>query len=202
MFIEFIESYQMVPFQEIFDCIIVAAEDDESKYILCTSTLEDLGAFDPAVVTSGTIRSGATINIFCENAEITGTVRTLSAAVQEKIIHEIEHIAQGTARLYDAEATLSYMYGYPAVINHEASVLRIEAAIQGLVQIVHPNPAMGGEDFAYYLQQRPGAFFFLGCRPDQGEVYPHHSPHFLMNEKALPLGVEVLVHSVRAFLEE
>ncbi len=161
-----------------------------------------LGAFEPAVVTCGTIRSGATFNIIAETAEITGTVRTLSDVVQKKIVREIEHIAKATASLYEAEATVSYVFGYPAVLNHAASVERIERAVRGLVDVVHPEPAMGGEDFAYYLQQRPGAFFFLGCRPDQGEVYPHHSPHFLMNEKALPLGVEVLVKSVRSFLEE
>ncbi len=159
-----------------------------------------LNAFDAAVVSCGTIRSGVTFNIIAETAEITGTVRTLSAAVQQKIVREIGHIAETTAAMYDARAVLEYVYGYPAVINHAASVARLEQAFQGVVEIVHPDPAMGGEDFAYYLQERPGAFFFLGCQPDDAETFPHHSPHFLLNEKALPLGVEVLYRGVMSFL--
>ncbi|WP_053961125.1 M20 metallopeptidase family protein [Sulfobacillus thermosulfidooxidans] len=159
-----------------------------------------LNAFDTAVVSCGTIRAGATFNIIAETAEITGTVRTLSKIVQDKVIQEIEHIAKTTAALYGAEATVSYQYGYPAVINHQASVERLERSVSGLVDLLHPDPAMGGEDFAYYLQKKPGTFFFLGCRPE-GESFPHHSPHFQINEKALPLGVDVLYRGAISFLE-
>ncbi len=159
-----------------------------------------LNAFDTAVVSCGTIHAGATFNIIAETAEITGTVRTLSKSVQERIKDEIQHIASTTAQLYQAEATLSYEYGYPAVVNHEAAVNRIEKAVRPVVEVFHPDPAMGGEDFAYYLREKPGAFFFLGCRPEP-ESYPHHSPHFQMNEKALPLGVESLYLSAMSFLE-
>ncbi|WP_020376649.1 M20 metallopeptidase family protein [Sulfobacillus thermosulfidooxidans] len=160
-----------------------------------------LNAFDTAVVSCGTIRAGATFNIIAETAEITGTVRTLSKIVQDKVIQEIEHIAKTTAALYGAEATVSYQYGYPAVINHQPSVERVERSVTGLVDILHPDPAMGGEDFAYYLQKKPGTFLFLGCRPE-GESFPHHSPHFQINEKALPLGVEVLYRGAMSFLHE
>ncbi len=159
-----------------------------------------LNAFDQAIVSCGTIHAGATFNIIAETAEITGTVRTLSKTIQNRIIHEIEHIARTTAQLYDAEATVNYQYGYPAVINHEASVNRIEKAVGSAVEVVHPDPAMGGEDFAYYLQERPGAFFFLGCRPEE-KGFPHHSPHFQINEEALPLGVDMLFQSAMSFLE-
>ncbi|MCL4495555.1 MAG: amidohydrolase [Firmicutes bacterium] len=159
-----------------------------------------LNAFDTAVVSCGTIRGGATFNIIAETAEITGTVRTLSKTIQDRIIHEIQHIAHATAQLYDAEATVTYQYGYPAVVNHEASVNRIEEAIRSVVDVFHPDPAMGGEDFAYYLQEKSGAFFFLGCRPE-GESFPHHSPHFQINENALPLGVDVLFRCAMNFLE-
>ncbi|AUW92992.1 MAG: amidohydrolase [Sulfobacillus thermotolerans] len=160
-----------------------------------------LNAFDIAVVSCGMIQSGVTFNIIAETAEIKGTVRTLSHTVQNTVMHEIEHIAKTTAALYDADAELSYVFGYPAVINHESSVKRLEEAWKGMVDIIHPDPAMGGEDFAYYLQEKPGAFFFVGCRPeDDNQVYPHHSPHFMVNEKALPLGVELLYRGVMSFL--
>ncbi len=159
-----------------------------------------LNAFDTAVISCGAIRGGSTFNIIAETAEIIGTVRTLSQQVQDKIIDEINHMAKTTAQLYGANAILTYQRGYPAVINHRESVERLEQAIVDIVDVFHPDPAMGGEDFAYYLREKPGTFFFLGCRP-VNETFPHHSPHFQINETALPLGVEVLHRGVSRFLQ-
>ncbi len=152
--------------------------------------------FEPAVVTCGTIHGGHTFNIIAETAELTGTVRTFSNACQSLIIEEMQRIAERTAALYDATAALIYEKGYPALINHEGEVAAWEEKLRGLVEIERVEPDMGGEDFAYYLQHKPGAFLFLGCAPPDGQVAPHHSPHFIMDERVLPLGVEVLRRAI------
>lgn len=166
---------------------------------LQTVVARRVSPLEPVVVTCGTIQSGVTFNIIAERAEITGTVRTLSAGAQNRVREEMQAIVEATARMHGARAELLYEVGYPAVINHEASVRRLENSLAGVVTVMHPNPSMGGEDFAYYLHERPGVFFFLGCRPD-GDAYPHHSPHFQLNEDALDVGVEALYRSARDFL--
>lgn len=176
------------------DAVLIAAQIVVN---LQTIVSRRIGAFDPVVVTCGTIEGGANFNIIAEESRITGTVRTFSEDTQDKVAEEIRHISQTTAKLYDAVAEVQYLKGYPAVINHQESVARWSLELKDLVEIRHANPSMGGEDFAYYLHHRPGAFLFLGCAPE-GEVFPHHSPHFLLNEKALPLGVEVLWRGVQS----
>ncbi len=178
------------------DAVLIAAQIVVN---LQTIVSRRLGAFEPAVVTCGTIKSGTTFNIIAESAEVTGTVRTFSATTQALIKREIEHIAKTTAHLHEAEAELTYIHGYPVVVNEAASALRWAHALEGTVTLKDDHPSMGGEDFSYYLHHRPGAFLFLGCAPD-GEIFPHHSPHFLVNEAALPVGVDVLYKGVRSAL--
>lgn len=160
-----------------------------------------VNAFDPLIISCGTIEGGTNFNVIAETARITGTVRTLSEDIQSKARQEIIHMAKTTADLYRAQAMVLYQEGYPAVVNHTESVEKWKKALEGLVRYNEADPAMGGEDFAYYLKEIPGAFLFLGARPE-GEVFPHHNPHFYINEDALPLGVEVLVRAAMTSLNQ
>ncbi len=155
-------------------------------------------ATDPAVVTCGAFHAGSAANIIADSAEILGTVRTLSASVQSQIAEEIEHMASTITALYGARADVTYTRGYPAVINDAQTANRWAAALNGAVQLMEHPPIMGGEDFSHYLNRIPGAFLLLGARPQQ--YYPHHSPHFTIDESALPIGVELLWRGVQALL--
>lgn len=178
--------------QDTKDAVLIAAQ---TVVNMQTVVSRRIGAFEPAVVTCGTIHGGHNFNIIAETAEITGTVRTFSEETQSRIVAEITRIANATAALYEASAELTYQKGYPALINHEREAGQWEEKLRGLVEVVHADPDPGGEDFAYYLQHKPGAFLFLGCEPEGG-ARPHHSPHFLLDERVLPLGVEVLYRAV------
>jgi amidohydrolase len=177
------------------DAVLIAAQ---TVVNLQTIVSRRVRPFDAAVVTCGTIHGGHIFNIIAETAEITGTVRTFSPAVQQLIEREIERIAQRTAALYDATAEVEYQAGYPAVVNPEREVAIWTERLRGLVDVIRPEPSMGGEDFAYYLQQRPGAFLFLGAKPSEGATFPHHSPHFVIDERALPVGVEAFYRIIHA----
>lgn len=177
------------------DAVLIAAQ---TVVNLQTIVSRRVGAFEPAVVSCGTIKAGHTFNIIAESAEITGTVRTFSEKTQTLIETEIRRIAERTAGLYDAVAEVIYENGYPVVINHDKEAAAWAEKLRGLVEVESPTPNMGGEDFAYYLQKKPGAFLFLGCAQEDGSSPPHHSPHFLINEKALPLGVEVLYRAIQS----
>ena len=176
------------------DAVLIAAQIVVN---LQTIVSRRVRPFDPVVISCGTIHGGHTFNIIAETAEITGTVRTFSTEVQKLIIDEIRKTASRTAALYDAKAELVYVKGYPALVNHEEQTRRWEEKLRGVVEVTHPDPDMGGEDFAYYLQNKPGAFLFLGGAPANGKAAPHHSPHFLIDERALLLGVEVLYRALR-----
>lgn len=178
--------------QNTKDAVLIAAE---TVVNLQTVVSRRVGAFEPAVVTCGTIRAGHNFNIIAETAEITGTVRTFSEDTQSRIISDIRRIAESTAAMHEATAELIYEKAYPAVINPEREVNRWEERIRDVVAVDHVEPNPGGEDFAYYLHHRPGAFLFLGCAPEQGAA-PHHSPHFMVDERCLPLGVEVLYRAI------
>ena len=175
------------------DAVLIAAQIVVN---LQTIVSRRVRPFEPAVVTCGTIRAGHNFNIIAETAEITGTVRTFSTETQALITDEISRIAGRTAALYDASCEVEYQKGYPAVVNHERETAAWEEKLRGLVEVQEIEPDMGGEDFAYYLQHRPGAFLFLGSGQDDGESAPHHSPHFMVDERAIPLGVEVLHRAV------
>jgi metal-dependent amidase/aminoacylase/carboxypeptidase family protein len=79
------------------------------------------------------------------------------------------------------------------VVNHDAPVKRWRSVIGDLAEITSGPAKLGAEDFAYYLEQVPGAFMFLGARPDLGEVHPQHSSHLRINERALAIGREAMV---------
>ncbi|NMP21976.1 M20 metallopeptidase family protein [Sulfobacillus harzensis] len=181
--------------QQTKDAVLIASQIVVN---LQTIVSRRVRPFEPVVVTCGTIQGGHTFNIIAESAQVTGTVRTFSRSVQEQVIAEIRRMAERTAALYDASAEVEYVKGYPAVINHERQAGAWAEKLRGVVEVIEPEPDMGGEDFAYYLQHRPGAFLFVGAGQDQGESPPHHSPHFLINERALPIGAEVLYRAIHA----
>ncbi len=152
------------------------------------------------VVTCGTIAAGRTFNIIAESAEITGTVRTYDGAIQDQVEAVLTQIARTTAQLWGATADVTYVRGVPAVVNHPQPVARWLKALDAEVELKPAVPKLGAEDFAYYLQQVPGAFMFVGAEPDEGPTYPQHSPHLQINEKALAIGREALVAIARASL--
>jgi len=179
------------------DAVLIAAQ---TVVHLQTIVSRRVTPLEPCVVTVGTIQAGTASNIIAERALLTGTVRTLSTQVQDRVEREIGRIARSTAALQGATATVRYQRGVPPVVNHPGVVGAWTAALAGRVQIQQPTPSMGGEDFALYLQEIPGAFLFLGGRPE-GEQFPHHSPHFRINEACLPIGVDVLERGARQVLE-
>lgn len=172
------------------DAVVIAAL---TVVNLQTIVSRRVPAMAPVVVSCGTIAAGSTFNIIAERAEITGTVRTYDTATQEQVAAAIEHIAKTTAALWGATAEVTYLRGYPAVVNHEAQVKRWLAALDPSILVNPAVPKLGAEDFSYYLQRVPGALMFVGAEPDDKVTYPQHSSHLRINEKALQVGREALV---------
>ncbi|MCL4150512.1 UNVERIFIED_CONTAM: hypothetical protein GTU68_065948 [Idotea baltica] len=125
-------------------------------------------------------------NVIPQNVAMTGTVRTLDAAVRDQAETRLKEIVDLTARAHGCVAEVIYDRGYPATVNHTAeTVYAADAA-----EVVTPGvdratpPIMAGEDFSYMLEERPGAYIMLG----NGEGATVHHPEYNFNDDAIPAG--------------
>jgi len=151
---------------------------------------------ESAVVTVGYFVSENAFNVIADNAKLGGTVRTFNEDIRNMIEEEIERIVKGTCIAANCDYEFNYDRGYPAVVNHDAEtdfLVDVAKEVPENTLIEETKPEMGGEDFAYYLQNVKGTFFFTGARPDGVEQgYPHHHPKFDINEKAMLAAAKTL----------
>jgi amidohydrolase len=166
-------------------------------------------AVDPteeAVVTVGTFQAGMAFNVIPDTAELGGTVRTFKAENRDFLEERIETLARGIARAMGAELDFSYTRGYPATINDPTmtKLVREEAAKVVGDENAREHPLkMGAEDFSYFLEAVPGAFWFVGSQnPERGLVWGHHHPKFDLDEAALAIGMESMVNVALRYLSE
>lgn len=182
--------------QEAVDALAIACQ-----YVVQAQTIisRRIPPFKSAVVTFGTMNSGYRYNIIAPYAELTGTVRTFDEETRETVRHELERMLEGISKSTGCEYEFEYAKGYPALINNNDIALVIEDVakeVLGEGSILHPEPDMGGEDFAYYVKEVPGAFYFLGVRNDEkGITSPQHSPTYDVDESAMRYGTEILVRT-------
>jgi hippurate hydrolase len=143
----------------------------------------------PSILTIGKLVADGATNVIPETARLEGTFRTMDEAWREKAHGLIRRIISRTAEAHGATADVDVKTGYPALHNDPgaASVVR-EAAQEyvGTDRTVDLDPWYAGEDFAYFLQQRPGTFYTLGVgNPDAGITHGLHTPKFDVDEDAL-----------------
>lgn len=175
---------------------------------LHTVVSRNVSPVDSAVVTVGQLNAGYNYNIISDRAHVRGTVRTLLPATRDTVIRRMEEVCRGVAASFDLAVRLDYQPGYPATVNDSAEcVQRVRdaaAATVGAGGTVSTLPTMAAEDFSYFLQKRPGCFFFVGCSPvdlDSGEdVVPHHKSVFTIDERCLAIGASTFVRLVRSRL--
>lgn len=162
---------------------------------------------DSLVLTFGTMHSGTKENIIAQEAECSGTIRTLSNYVRDKAKKRINDIVEMVSAAYGAKGEVIYRDSYNALINHDEYVDLVKANGEKLLGAekvaVKDLPDMGVEDFAYYVEKIPGAFFRLGVRnKEKGINAPLHNDKFNIDEKALLVGVKMQVANVLAAYEK
>src|SRR5690625_4044026 len=163
-----------------------------------------ISPLDTAVVTVGTFHAGSAFNVIADTAVITGTVRYLDEKVQQKVIEELEAIINGVCQSFHATYDLKYEKGYPPVINHADAaevILNMKDTVPGIDAIDEVKPVMGGEDFAYYLHEKPGAYFFTGANKPEND-YPHHHPKFDFDEEAMKIAAKSLIAAYEVYQDK
>ena len=149
-----------------------------------------------AVVSITTFHAGSAFNVIPETAELTGTVRTLDPAVRDLCERRIGEIADSVARAYGGSAETKYTRMYPVTMNHAREAAVAAEVARDIVGAERVNdraiPLMGGEDFAFMLEARPGAFVFLGM----GDGNDCHHPAYRFNDSILGHGASYWVRLV------
>jgi amidohydrolase len=147
-----------------------------------------------AVLSVTRISGGQSHNVLPSAVELTGTVRSFDADVQDTIEAAIRQIAQGVAQATGTRIEVDYVRYYPATVNtaQEAALALRAAEAAGLKASMAPSAAFTSEDFAFMLKARPGAYLWLGqgAGPQRADSTPPlHHPSYDFNDEVLPLGV-------------
>ena len=162
-----------------------------------------LRPFDPAVISIGMIKGGQVDNVIPAEVDLSGTIRYLNPDTQKLIHAEIER-AMEIAKTMGGDYELRIVEGYPPMNNHPEVIAQIRSVIEdtiGLDKLVEPEPEMGAEDFGFFIQDIPGAMFFLGCEIE-GDTRRHHDSRFDINEECLPLGAAIMAQSALRLLND
>lgn len=146
----------------------------------------------PSVLSIGKVTADGATNVIPETARLEGTFRAMNEDWRFRAHELIERVARHTAQAHGAEVGLDIVVGYPALYNHPAPTEQVRAAAEAYVgpdKVVDLDLWFASEDFAFYLQQRPGTFYRLGTgNPAKGIVHGLHTPRFTIDEEALRLG--------------
>ena len=125
-------------------------------------------------------------NVIPQTVVLKGTVRTFDAAVQDQVEARMNELPVQMAAAYGASAVVKFQRGYPATVNAEANTAfaaEVAKAVSGNI-ITDTAPLMGAEDFSYMLNERPGAYIFLG----NGDTAMVHHPAYNFDDNAIPFG--------------
>jgi len=192
-----IGGHAALPHQSV-DPIAIAAQVITSLQFIVSRLIDPV---EPAVLTLGSIKGGYRPNVIPDSVSLSGTIRTFSEDIRIQIQQEIRKTLEMYCSRYGATFTLDIIPGYPPVINTPSMcdfILHISEKLNKKLIIKEmKQPRMAGEDFSYYLQKIPGAFYWLGCRNESKDcVYPLHHSHFNLDEDSLILGT--LMHCLCA----
>ncbi|MFL5021945.1 MAG: M20 aminoacylase family protein [Microvirga sp.] len=170
---------------DCIDPVVVSAHVITALQTVASRSVDPL---DSVVVSVCTVKAGDAFNVIPQTAMLLGTVRTLSPDVRDLAETRIRAIVENVCAAFGAKAEIDYDRGYPVTMNDPdktefmANVARAVAGEDAIDTTI--LPLMGAEDFSYMLEQRPGAYIFLG----NGDTAGVHHPAYDFNDEASPYG--------------
>ena len=155
---------------------------------LQTIVSRSVDPIESAVVSTTRFHAGEAYNVIAGSAELGGTVRTLKAGIRDLVEARMGMIVRHIAAAHGAKVDLHYDRNYPITVNHAAQTdfaARVAAGVVGAGNVdTSTPPLMGGEDFSYMLEARPGAFVFIG----NGDSAGLHNADYDFSDDAIPIG--------------
>ncbi|WP_055048160.1 M20 aminoacylase family protein [Devosia sp. A16] len=175
------------------DPVMIAAQLITALHTIVSREIDPIRS---AVLSVTMMQGGEAFNIIPQKVKLTGTVRSLNDEVRDLMEERLKAVTKGIVETFGGKAEVTYRRGYPVVENtpdETAYAAAIAASVVGEERVdANVDPKMGGEDFAYMLQARPGAYVFLGNGPSS-EL---HSDTYNFNDEIIPVGVSFFVKLV------
>ncbi|MGR3758758.1 M20 aminoacylase family protein [Roseobacteraceae bacterium NS-SX3] len=169
---------------DAIDTTLVASQVVVSLHSIVSRNVDPLKR---VVLTVGTFETDSTAsNVIAHKARLQGTVRTLDPECRELAEARVRRVAEDTASAFGATANVTWTPGYPVTINSEEQTGFAVEAARAVAAKVDDNadPITPSEDFSYMLEERPGAYLFLG----NGDTQMCHHPAYVFDDSAIPLG--------------
>ena len=188
------------PHQSV-DAVVVAAHVITALQTVVSRSLPPL---ESGVLTIGKLEAGFRGNVIADSAELRGTLRTYRERVRDRLLARVEEVCAGVCAAFGAAASVEHRTSCPPLVNDEGVTAFVRAAAERYFGAApRAAPGMGAEDMACFLRERPGCYFWLGARWE-GEGGPgrHHDPGFVIDERAIPLGLEFGMRLLEGSLAE
>jgi hippurate hydrolase len=174
------------------DSVLVGAQLITALQSIVARSIDPL---ESAVISICEFHAGNARNVIPQTAELKGTVRTLNPEVRALVEKRVREVVAGVAQITGARIDLHYKNNYPVTNNHAAQTevaRRVAKDVAGEANVHEMPPLMGGEDFAYMLEARPGAFIFCG----NGDSAGLHHPAYNFNDEAIVYGTSYWIKLV------
>lgn len=182
---------------ETIDPILIGAQLVTALQSIVARNTDPLAS---GVVSVTTFHAGNTDNVIPQTARLSGTVRALDEKVRAELEASVGRIATAVATTFGAEARVAYERGYPVTVNHATAAARVGDAVEQLLGSKAidraATPWMAAEDFSFYLERVPGAYFFMGNGPSAGL----HHPAYDFADDAIAPGAAVWAALAKASL--
>ena len=160
---------------------------------------------DKALISVTKIHGGSAYNVIDDEVQLGGTVRTFKNETRDLIEKKINDTAKGIAIANGGEAKIQYYRKYPATINSKNESIFAGNVAKELVGeknvVTEIEPSMGGEDFSYLLNEKPGSYLYIGQKDDNHKAYLH-TTQYDFNDNLLPLGVNYWIELVKNFFQK
>jgi amidohydrolase len=179
------------------DTVLVGAQIINAIQSVVSRNVDPLKS---AVVSIPMFQAGNADNVIPQTVRLRGTARSLDEEVRVLLEKRLHQVVEGTAAAYGAKAKLSYRRNYPVLVNHEQQTgfaASVASQIVGAPQVdTTLPPMMGAEDFSFMLNERPGAFIWVG----NGDSAGLHHPSYNFNDETIPFGTSYWVKLVETAL--
>ena len=153
---------------------------------------------EAGVISVTMIHAGEATNVVPNSCELQGTVRTFTTELLDLVERRMRQVAEHTCAAHEAACEFEFQRNYPATVNSRAEAefcAQVMASIVGADHVLPQEPTMGGEDFAYMLQAKPGAYCFIANGDGAHREIGHgggpcmlHNPSYDFNDELIPLG--------------
>ncbi len=176
------------------DALVVGAQLVLNLQTIVSRSIDPI---ESCVVTVGSLQAGQNFNVIADTCTLKGTVRTFRESTRALAEQRVKAIALHTGSLFGADVRVDYKGGFSSVVNDTHEADRCKQVVQkvfGRGRYKELRPIMAGEDFAFYLEKKPGCFMFVGARNEEKEcIHDHHHPKFDFDENALVDAAKLLV---------